>query len=64
MSLTGGDLCEGCIDFGICSLHPEILNGPSCPCINCIVKMICKNSCENWLEFEDIFFNRSWDLNP
>jgi len=59
MSLTGGDLCEGCIDFGICILRPEIFDGPTCPCINCIVKMVCKDGCNDWFEFEDIFFDRS-----
>ena len=57
MSLTGGELCKGCIDFGVCTLRPTTFKGPTCPCINCIVKMVCKNSCQDWLEFEDAYFD-------
>ena len=56
MNLTGGELCKGCIDFGICVLRPEIINGPTCPCINCLVKMVCQQYCNDWLKFENAYF--------
>jgi hypothetical protein len=33
-------------DFPICSIKP-IVGGKVCPCVSCLVKMVCENTCNN-----------------
>jgi len=45
--------CEDCYSMGGCYFIPHI--DPSlCPCKDCLLKGICIESCDKWLEVESI----------
>lgn len=53
--------CKGCTTYdydealqeGTCleGLNPHISNTKQCPCLNCIVKMICEDGCINFRRY-------------
>ena len=59
-------MCEGCNTYGYivilkpglevyhrgCQIEYPVLSDCQCPCINCIIKGICDNSCEALIEFD------------
>jgi hypothetical protein len=59
---SDNDECRGCISYGVvqpshlyCSF-PSSMEGIKCPCIDCIVKMICEeyHTCDDWLSYENL----------
>jgi len=43
--------CEGCnAQWDNCSSHYN--NDCSCPCVDCVVKVICTYYCEKWTKWE------------
>lgn len=49
--------CEGCCLYeqAIECKILEIYKGSKCPCIKCLVKPICENSCEDFMCLLDIY---------
>jgi hypothetical protein len=46
------DYCDGCI----APCTPEKTGDPSgCPCVNCIVKMMCFDSCDEWEDWFHLY---------
>lgn len=63
------EVCEGCLSYYVstdpwnkshiktrgCALNtPFISNTVKCPCIDCIVKMICDDMCDRFVEYKRI----------
>ena len=47
--------CNGCIDAGACQLSPH--NGlETCPCINCLLKMVCKEACNKYKQYTESYY--------
>lgn len=41
--------CKGCLvtnNYGECGIKDNLKN--ICPCIECLVKMVCEKPCEEW----------------
>jgi len=45
--------CEGCLSFSLdisrgidCEIPPWIPTGEKCPCLTCLIKGMCHNSCD------------------
>lgn len=50
--------CRGCTII-VCDLDINFyLNGVEyeCPCINCLVKAMCENSCDSYTKYVTMFF--------
>lgn len=51
--------CQGCTlyfsdeDYYGCELNP-LYEENKCPCIECIIKMICDTNCNEFIEFDKI----------
>jgi hypothetical protein len=45
--------CKGCRLDGNCFYHlnPKISETVQCPCIDCLVKAMCSEACEEWREY-------------
>ena len=47
--------CKGCLNLGSngwCSSRLDCISESNqCPCLNCIVKMVCENECDIFVEF-------------
>ena len=55
--------CKGCYLEGDCvdGVKPHLSETESCPCLNCIVKIMCRDGCEKWKNYLDLtnnFLNR------
>ena len=46
--------CKGCIEFDGCDYIHEHEIAENCPCLNCIVKMICNNMCSDYERHHDV----------
>jgi hypothetical protein len=60
-------MCEGCTIYGYittlkddldiyhrdCDIEYPVLSDCQCPCINCLVKGICEDICDEFSEFKD-----------
>ena len=43
--------CEGCLYYDEnCGTIPQIDNSV-CPCVSCLVKMVCTHTCDEWLNY-------------
>ena len=44
--------CKGCIMYSEksekCSLIPQISDTLKCPCLKCLIKMMCESDCEDY----------------
>lgn len=45
------EICKGCLmhENGVCSGYKK--NTIACPCITCLVKVMCTNSCIEYIEY-------------
>lgn len=52
--------CKGCNLEGDCvdGVKPHFSETKQCPCINCIVKVICHDACEEWKNYLELFDRR------
>ena len=57
--------CNGClalVSYGVCTngLDQNMPTDHPCPCINCIVKVICQDECKEFLDYAKkyIVYNR------
>jgi hypothetical protein len=48
--MRGRNLCKGCSSL-ICDLPPKT-DEHQCPCVECLVKMICDDVCDEYLKYE------------
>ena len=53
MSKYDRKLCEGCISYNsfdkVCMYHtPRTKGNQKCPCVNCIVKTMCIETCDDF----------------
>ena len=48
------ELCEGCfsVENGECVSASDTVEG-ECPCVNCLIKMVCTVGCESYKVFDD-----------
>lgn len=47
------DICDGCFikdRIGYCFTH-AVENGENCPCVNCLIKVICSKACEDRINY-------------
>lgn len=47
------DICDGCVvtrGVGYCLTH-VIENGENCPCVNCLIKVMCSRACEDRINY-------------
>jgi hypothetical protein len=42
--------CRGCRILFACTMKPE-LNSRICPCVNCLIKVLCENDCKEEIEY-------------
>lgn len=59
--------CKGCLVFsddGRCltGLDPHLSETEQCPCMNCLVKMICDEDCSDYREYKALWRRRRGDL--
>ena len=51
--------CKGCLNLnsiGHCSNRLDrIPESNQCPCLNCIVKMVCDNECDTFVKFLETY---------
>lgn len=40
--------CKGCIEFDCCDYVKEHDIAKDCPCLECLIKMICKHMCSKY----------------
>jgi hypothetical protein len=52
------DNCKGCEILNECKVLPKYAKDYSCPCFNCILKMMCSISCNSFNDFEDYAHER------
>lgn len=43
--------CKTCGIYGCLNRFDRMLEKEQCPCINCLIKMICLDECEEFLKF-------------
>jgi hypothetical protein len=57
MSLEDWKLCEGCHMFEplyTCKdRNIPVFDGKQCPCINCLIKVTCEETCDNLTKYEN-----------
>jgi len=50
--------CHGCNSYGkVCTGNDS--RNIQCPCVNCLVKGVCENSCEEFESFSDYMVKRN-----
>lgn len=43
------DLCDGCIESArICHIKKQGADPKDCPCLNCLVKSMCRSGCNDY----------------
>lgn len=45
--------CSGCISYGTVCAGEQSSKNIKCPCMVCIIKVICKNACEEYEAFRE-----------
>jgi len=51
--MTNNEICKGCPELDLCS-RISIKDKMQCPCMNCIVKSMCNNACEEFQDYMNI----------
>jgi len=47
--------CDGCIEKDACPIQ-DAHKAHKCPCVKCVVKIMCDNGCYKWNKMFDIFY--------
>ncbi len=43
------ELCDGCVEnVRVCYIKSVGGNAKDCPCLHCLVKMMCSSGCSDW----------------
>ena len=53
METNTQESCRGCVLKNRCvdGVVPHLSETEQCPCITCLVKMVCNDTCEKWTEY-------------
>jgi hypothetical protein len=57
--------CKGCLlyderNFSHCGIN-SIYNGENCPCMMCIIKMVCRKICPDLRLYKDKYYKGRYD---
>lgn len=64
MEITKDEACTGCVfykwnDHITCKVIP-IINGNTCPCMSCLIKSMCTDTCNAFFTYKDKEFDEEW----
>lgn len=45
------NLCDGCIESGNCRIEIKGIDPRDCPCLNCLVKSMCRKTCDGYHDY-------------
>jgi len=45
------EVCRGCIMISNCSVSTLMSN--KCPCVNCLIKVVCGSDCDDYKNFRE-----------
>ncbi len=54
-----GNSCKGCLECGTCDIHPQTYDESKlfkCPCIKCLMKVVCDDPCQEWRDYTEHYF--------
>jgi hypothetical protein len=51
--MTNNEMCQGCSTSSVLCERTPIIDDMVCPCVNCLVKTMCRIGCE---EFQDYIY--------